>query len=297
MYRATNERYKTNCKLLYEHTDGLPFFIFDTETTGVKENDRIVELAILKCQIINKKAVILEEHDIYIQPPFEMEQKVIDIHGITNEFLKGKPTEKEVFQTIKKVFGRRPILVGHNVEFDIGMVSRMYERNGETFTFQIGLDTLDMARDVLFGKDVTDYKLGTLLNITGLDFGLTFHNALDDIKGTLRLLDYCYAEYKDMPDENENKTILYMNYMYYWKGYNKKQSGMYVDTNLGRIYYSTFYKCWLSSKVDLEKCNINALETEVLLKTGLPSMKEYGRMTENKFKALKAERRKQNVYL
>lgn len=297
MYRATNEKYKYNCKLLYERTNGTPFYVFDTETTGVKENDRIVELAILKCRIKNGKAIIDEEHDIYIRPPFDMDQKVIDIHGITNEFLADKPTEEELFPVIKEIFGERPILIGHNVEFDIGMVSRMYERHGAKFTYQIGLDTLDMARDVLFGEDVPDYKLGSLLNITGLDFGLTFHNALDDIRGTLRLLDYCYAEYKELPEDEENKDLLYVNYMYFWKGYNKKQSGMYVDTNLGKIYYSTFYKCWFSSKVDLSKCNIRALETDILLKTGLPSMREYGRMTENKFKALKAERRKLNIYL
>lgn len=297
MYRARNLKNRKNCKLLFEGKEGLEFIVFDTETTGKNPADSyIVELAAIKCKVHNKKAVEIERINVYIKPPLPMTQTVIDIHHITNEFLEDKPTEESVFTYIHTFFGDNPVVVGHNVEFDIDMVKAMYQRNDKEFKPQIALDTLEMARDLLTLKEVENYKLGTLTEIYGLDAGLTFHNALDDVRATLRVLNTFYDEYEKLPPV-QNKQRIYVNSIYYWKGFNKNQMGIYLDTNLGKMYYSTNQKAWYSSEIDLDTVDIDYMEKEILKRMQLASLKEFGRLTEKKFKELKAKLREQRIYL
>lgn len=297
MYRARNLKNRKNCMLLFEGKEGLQFIVFDTETTGKDPaSSYIVELAAIKCEIKNHTAVEIDRMDMYIKPPMPMQQAVIDIHHITNEFLEDKPSEDDAFEEIKTFFEEKPIVVGHNIEFDINMIKAMYNRNNTEFTPAIALDTLEMARDLVFGKDVENYKLGTLTELFGLDIGLTFHNALDDVTATLRLLNVFYNEYKNLPPV-EIKQRVYVNRISYWKGYNKNQMGIYLETNLGKMYFSTNQKAWFSSTIDLEMIDIDHLEKEVLTKMELSSLKEFGRLTEKKFNELKLRLREKRVYL
>ena len=59
---------------------------------------------------------------------------------------------------------------------------------------------------------------------------------------------------------------------------------------------STYLKLWCSSQVDLSLVDIDAMENEVLSKTGI-SFKELGKMTERKFAVLKNTCRERGVYL
>lgn len=224
-----------------------------------------------------------------------MDEKVVEIHKITNDFLDDKPSETEIFNDIKTFFGTHPILIGYNIDFDIGMLSSLYERNHSVLTPQIALDVREMGYDVINDKEIPDHKLETLVQSFGLDVGLRAHNAIDDAEATYRLLLYCYNEYKQITI-NPCKQKVYINAIYYWKGFRKEQSGIYLKTNLGVIYLSTYLKLWCSSQVDLSLVDIDAMENEVLSKTGI-SFKELGKMTERKFAVLKNTCRERGVYL
>lgn len=294
MHRARNTYNKRAC--LWLLGSGQEFIVFDTETTGKKsESDYIVELAAQKYRASNGRVELISEIDIYIKPPFKMEQAVIDIHGITNEFLERKLPETMLFNEIRSFFGNNPIVVGYNIDFDVAMTKSLYRRNSEEFKPMIAIDVLEMVRDIIYGKDNENYKLGYITESLGLDTGLTFHQAIDDVKATTRILSYCYKEYISHPTVQGQK--LYVNRVYYWKGYNKKQSGVYVETNMGRIYFSTFLKAWQSSQVELEKMDIDALERDVIGRLCISGIKELGRMTEKKFGLIKDEQKKRGVYL
>lgn len=297
MYRARNLKSRKNCRLLFEGKEGLTFIVFDVETTGTDTNkDYIVELAAIKCKIQNHFPVEIDRLDLYIKPPCPMAQKVVDIHHITNEFLEDKPTENEAFATAHEFFGSNPVIVGHNVDFDIAMMQSMYFRNNMVFSPVVALDTLEMARDCLTRKEIEDYKLETLTCLYGVNFGITFHNALSDVTATLRLLTVFYEEYKNMPPIGPQQRV-YVNNISYWKGYNKDQAGIYLETNFGKMHYSTLNKAWFSSVVELDKIDIDHLEKQLLEKLNLPSIKEFGKLTEKKFKDLKQELRANGVYL
>lgn len=291
MYRARNTRNMHNCLVLFEFRDNVEFIVFDTETTGTKDTDQIVELSAIKCRIRDRQPEVIGEFQEFIRPEKPMDEKVIAIHGITNEFLADKPAERAVFPAVQEFFGPNPILVGHNVDFDVNMMAQYYNRMGESFRFQAALDTLEMCRDLIFGKGVESYRLSDLTEMLGLNAGLEAHSAKDDTMATYRLLVYCYHEYKRQPVSGIRKRPLYVNYMYYWKGYNKNQAGMWLNTDAGKIYYSTCQKAWMSSQVNLAEYDIDLLEQEVLRRTGLPSIKEFGKLTQAKYQSIQQANR------
>nr|WP_303181784.1 3'-5' exonuclease [Lachnoclostridium phocaeense] len=293
MYRARSDRNRNACIKLFEEMAGIPFYIIDTETTGLDPlRDHIIEFAAIKCQISDGTAKEVERIDIFIRPPFDMDEKVVAIHGITNESLKDQPEENEVIGLIQRFIGERPILIGHNVEFDIKMLLGMFWRCRIPLSPAAGLDTLEFARDLLTQKEVDDYKLGTLVKLFGLDAGLKFHRAIDDVVATMRLLNCLYMEYKKRPGKGTVEKI-HVNYMWFWSGFNKNQIGIYLDTSVGRIYYSTVNKCWMSSTVNLGEVDIDEMERYILYQTGITNMREFGRLTEKKFEEMKKRRKAQ----
>ena len=168
------------------------------------------------------------------------------------------------------------------------MLRGMYKRQKTELKFWYKLDVLEMARDILYGKEIEDYSLSTLIRHLGLDSGITFHQADDDVLATWRLMEYCYNEYKELrKTQPSSLEHVYINSIYFWKGYNKFQQGVYLNTSLGKMYYSTFQKAWFSSNINLERVDIDAIEREVLIRMGIDSNKELGKMTARKFENIK----------
>ena len=59
------------------------YIVIDTETTGLKKNDHVVELG--AHEILDGKLTGAQFH-IYIRPRVQMEEIVINIHQITNNY-------------------------------------------------------------------------------------------------------------------------------------------------------------------------------------------------------------------
>ena len=61
--------------------------VLDTETTGIdpKAGHRIIEIGCV--ELINRRLTGNNFH-VYINPQRDIEEEAIDVHGITNEFLK-----------------------------------------------------------------------------------------------------------------------------------------------------------------------------------------------------------------
>ncbi|MFO7638461.1 MAG: exonuclease domain-containing protein, partial [bacterium] len=69
--------------------------VLDTETTGLEtsEGHRIIEIGCL--EILNRRVTGERLHE-YLQPDREIDPRAIEVHGISNEFLLGKPRFAEV---------------------------------------------------------------------------------------------------------------------------------------------------------------------------------------------------------
>lgn len=281
MYNARHLKDKKHCINLFEHN--LTYIVFDTETTGKEKDAHIVELAASKYEVKDKRIVKVDSIDIYIRPPFMMSPSVIAIHGITNERLKNEPEAKDVIDRIEAFFDKNSVLVGYNTDFDIEKMIVMYKRCGHTFQYPAKVDALDFARDLLYGQ-TDNFSLGSVISYLGLDQGIQFHSAVDDIEATQRFLNYCYTKYKDRIEKPHTEQ-LYVNYCHYWKGHKKEQSGIWVNTNQGKLYFSTYYKRWFSNEINLDFIAIDALEDYLLKRLGI-TYREFEKLTERKYKEI-----------
>lgn len=130
-----------------------------------------------------------------------------------------------------------------------------------------------------------NHKLETISKYFGIDEGITFHSSIDDVEATARLLLLFYTMYCEQDMYGEGKTKLFIEYTYFWKGYRKEQAGVYVQTNLGKVYFSTYKKEWCSSQLDLTQIDLDALETDILVRLGI-TYDELSKMTEKKYHLL-----------
>ncbi len=123
--------------------------VLDTETTGIdpKQGHRIVEIGCV--EVIDRKLTSQHYHQ-YINPDRVVEQEVIDVHGITNEFLADKPQFHQIAQAFLD-FVKGAELVIHNAPFDVGFIDHEFRLLDPSFgsitDYCSVVDTLALARE------------------------------------------------------------------------------------------------------------------------------------------------------
>ena len=128
------------------------FVCFDCESTGLDpENDRIIEIAIASFTFDG----IIESKEDLVDPAISIPEHTIEIHHITDDMVKGKPSIKSILPEYLKIMGRH-ILVGHAIPFDISIVNNSAQRSqiNTSLSSLKYLDTLRMAR--LYGESPTN---------------------------------------------------------------------------------------------------------------------------------------------
>ncbi|NMP16737.1 DNA polymerase III subunit epsilon [Thalassotalea sp. Y01] len=164
--------------------------VLDTETTGIdpKQGHRIVEIGCV--ELIDRKFTGRTYH-AYVNPQMHMDQEVIDVHGLTNEFLTDKPLFNKVADEFIE-FIRGAELIIHNARFDVGFMDHEFAmtRRGLPMTADICTvtDTLKTSRDE-FGSPKTLDFLARHYGVEKL-VDRTYHGALIDAQ----LLAYVYIE-------------------------------------------------------------------------------------------------------
>jgi DNA polymerase III subunit epsilon len=95
--------------------------VLDTETTGLEpsQGHRIIEIGCV--ELINRRPTRNHFHH-YLQPDREIDEGAIEVHGITNEFLRDKPRFGEIVEEFLD-FVRGAELVIHNAAFDVGFLN------------------------------------------------------------------------------------------------------------------------------------------------------------------------------
>jgi DNA polymerase-3 subunit epsilon len=128
--------------------------VLDTETTGLetRQGHRIIEIGAL--ELIDRQLTGRQFHT-YINPERDIEQGALEVHGITEEFLRDKPVFSEIADDLM-AFADGAELVIHNAAFDVGFIDNElslsgHERESITEVATI-LDTLELARDLHPGQ-------------------------------------------------------------------------------------------------------------------------------------------------
>jgi len=95
--------------------------VLDTETTGLnpKEGHRIIEIGCV--ELVNRRLTRNHFH-VYINPEREIDQEAIDVHGITNDFLREKPKFAEITDDFFNFVAGAELVI-HNAPFDVGFLN------------------------------------------------------------------------------------------------------------------------------------------------------------------------------
>ena len=119
--------------------------VLDTETTGLspREGHRIVEIG--GVELINQVPTGEVYHQ-YINPERDMPQEAFNVHGLSEEFLRGHPTFEEIAPAFCE-FVDGAVLVIHNAPFDMAFINAELDwTKRPAIPEEQVLDTLAMAR-------------------------------------------------------------------------------------------------------------------------------------------------------
>ena len=128
--------------------------VLDTETTGLETADghRIIEIGCV--ELINRRRTGNDYHQ-YLQPDRTIDAGAVDVHGITNEFLRDKPRFGDIVDDFLNYI-RGAQLVIHNAAFDVGFINHELSLLGQEWGAVGGictvLDTLALARQMHPGQ-------------------------------------------------------------------------------------------------------------------------------------------------
>ena len=118
--------------------------VVDTETTGLtpEAGHRVVEIGCL--ELVNHVPTGSVFHQ-YLNPERDVPEEVVRIHGLTDEFLAGKPLFGSVADVFLK-FVDESRLVIHNADFDLGFLNAELARAGRDALRNDVIDTVALAR-------------------------------------------------------------------------------------------------------------------------------------------------------
>ncbi len=107
-----------------------PLVVFDLESTGLNiTEDRIIELSYVKVYPNGQE----ETRTYRFNPEREIPQQAINVHGITNDDVKDKPTFKELAHDIARVFEGCDIAGFNSNHFDIPLLAQEMSKAGVVF--------------------------------------------------------------------------------------------------------------------------------------------------------------------
>lgn len=169
-----------NAGVLESRLEDLTYVVFDTETTGLEPGrDEIVQLAALR--IVNGRRPRGEVFETLVDPERPIPPSSTDIHGITEDMIKGAPTIIEAGRRFHD-FARGAVLVAHNAPFDMEFLRRHEHGMGVRFDHPV-LDTLLLSA-VVFGR-TESHSLDALTARLGITIPEEErHTAIGDTIGT-----------------------------------------------------------------------------------------------------------------
>lgn len=149
--------------------------VLDTETTGLdpKRGHRIVEIGCV--ELVNHMATGNTYHQ-YINPERDMPVEAFNVHGLSEEFLRGHPVFGDVADAFLDFIGDAPLVI-HNAAFDMGFLNAELEgAKRPTIPMERAVDTVQMARRKFPGAQA---NLDALCKRFGID------NSNRDLHGAL----------------------------------------------------------------------------------------------------------------
>lgn len=175
---------------------------FDLETTGVSvSKDRIVSIGLIK--IFADGRPNLEKYRL-INPTIHIPEETSEIHGIYDKDVENMPTFKELAKGLFELIGDSDLAGFNSNRFDIPILMEEFERAGMTLDMT-KRSTVDVMRifHKLERRDLSAaYKFYCNKKMEGA------HNAINDVKATLEVLEAQLDRYKGVDYEDKDENII-----------------------------------------------------------------------------------------
>ena len=156
------------------------YIVFDLETTGLsaREGDSIIEIGAVKLE----NGEITDKFDELIDPGKTLDPKISEITNITDDMLKGKPSEKEMVMKFMNWCGNLP-LVAHNARFDLSFLEMAHLKYNLGKLKNTIIDTLGLSR--YLESHERYHNLATLVKRYDIEWDEDKHHRADyDSEGT-----------------------------------------------------------------------------------------------------------------
>lgn len=150
--------------------------VFDTETTGIAEEDEIIQLA--AAEYLQGK--LARTFKLHLIPSCPIHPEAEAVHHISMEFLREHGLDpRDALARFFEFLGSNVLLVGHNVRFDVRMLENTCRKCGVEFRpNEVSFcDTIAFAKKMVPGLE--HYRLSYIVPALGLS-GVNSHDALDD---------------------------------------------------------------------------------------------------------------------
>lgn len=309
MAMTWRNKLKTAGFIMYVLSSYRTFVIFDTETMGLKDFDKILQFSGILYEIDNKNLSFTEKErvDFFINPREKIPKKITKITGISNEFICTEPDEEKVAPEIFSFLKKGDFWMAYNAMFDYKKIIGMASRCRQQIEKRPILDLLPMARDCYIGE-VDDFKLSTVAEYCNPEGDWVFHSALDDVRASAAVFRSCIGVYQqtilDSYDAPQ-KQMAHLN----WASLsiNPKQPSMQRiklnlnDDRYGNIFWDLRNKCWDCKKDKysrklFQEIDLDNLETQFIKKYG----SKYGtsnmdQLADSWFKEYKEKQKKQKT--
>ena len=115
------------------------YILFDTETTGASEEDRVIQIGMM---IVHSKTNI-EVFDELCSTTVPIKLEAMEVHNIIPSMLEGKRSfiQTDSYENLLKYNENENYLIAHNINFDLGMLQKEGFKNQYTL-----IDTLRCAK-------------------------------------------------------------------------------------------------------------------------------------------------------
>lgn len=177
------------------------YVVLDVETTGFDpRNNRIIEIGMIK--VTDGKET--DTFSSFINPGSPIPPHITTLTGITDDDVSSAPFFDEIANEIVSFMGEA-IIVGHNVQFDIGFMQSEFIHCSIRKDFEY-LDTLALARKAF--PNLKSHKLSNLIAHLGFKENQS-HRALDDARWTFKVLSSLREFYVASPKQQRKIEICY----------------------------------------------------------------------------------------